>query len=86
MADKIQGERPVKRRLMSSVGLVALLLAISSPSPAFARHPEIEDALRALQNAKSHLEHAAHDFHGHRVDAIKAIDEADRQLRICMQY
>lgn len=74
------------RRLMSSLGLIALLLAISSPSPAFEKHPEIEDALHALQNAKSHLQHAAHDFHGHRVDAIRAIDEADRQLRICMQY
>lgn len=74
------------RRLMSSLGLIALLLAISSPSPAFEKHPEIEDALRALHNAKSHLEHAAHDFHGHRVDVIRAIDEAERQLRICLQY
>lgn len=63
-----------------------MLLAISSPSPAFGRHPEIEDALHAPHNAKAHLEHANHDFNGHRVDAIRAIDEADRQLRICMQY
>lgn len=74
------------RRLMSSLGLIALLLAISSPSPAFEKHPEIEDALSALHNARIHLEHAAHDFHGHRADAIRAIDEAERQLRICMQY
>jgi hypothetical protein len=74
------------RKFMSSFTVIALLLAISSPSPAFEKHPEIEDALRALHNAKAHLEHAAHDFQGHRADAIRAIDEADRQLRICLQY
>jgi hypothetical protein len=49
-------------------------------------HPEIRDAMRALQAARDHLEHAAHDFHGHRVDAIAAIDAAMRQLRICMDF
>ncbi len=76
----------MKHKLMSSFALLAFLIALSSPSPAAGRHPEIEDALRALHNAKDHLQHAAHDFGGHRVDAIRAIDEADRQLRICMQY
>ncbi|HXZ42461.1 MAG TPA: hypothetical protein VEG68_17100 [Terriglobales bacterium] len=76
----------MKHKLMSSFALIALMLALSSPSPAAGRHPQIEDALRALHNAKDHLEHAAHDFGGHRVDAIRAIDEADRQLRICLQY
>jgi hypothetical protein len=28
----------------------------------------------------------ADDFGGHPVDAIKAIDEADRQLRISIEY
>ncbi len=76
----------MKNRLVSSLAVLALMLAVSSPSPAFGKHPQIEDALHALHNAKDHLEHAAHDFGGHRVDAIRAIDEADRQLRICLQY
>jgi hypothetical protein len=50
------------------------------------KHPEIRSALSALHNAKEHLEHAAHDFGGHRVDAIRAIDEAQRQLEICLKY
>jgi hypothetical protein len=49
-------------------------------------HPEIRDALRALRTAKAHMEHAAHDFGGHRVDAIRATDEAIRQLEICLKY
>jgi hypothetical protein len=76
----------MKRKLLSSFAVLAMLMAISSPSPAFGHHPEIEEALRSLEKAKAHLMEAKHDFQGHRVDAIRAIDEADRQLRICMQY
>jgi len=76
----------VKHKLMSSFALITLMVALSSPSPAAGRHPQIENALRALANAKEHLERAAHDFGGHRVDAIRAIDEAARQLNICLQY
>jgi hypothetical protein len=50
------------------------------------KHPEIRAALTSLGHAKEHLEHAAHDFGGHRVDAIHAIDEAQRQLEICLKY
>ena len=50
------------------------------------KHPEIRDAMASLRRAKDHLEHAAHDFGGHRVDAIRAIDEAQRQLEICLKY
>ncbi|HKS72210.1 MAG TPA: hypothetical protein VJQ82_03375 [Terriglobales bacterium] len=76
----------MKRKIFTCCAVMTMLLAISSPSPAAGKHPQIEDAIRALQSAKDHLEHASHDFGGHRVDAIKAIDEADRQLKICMQY
>ena len=49
-------------------------------------HPEIRDAIAALRNAREHLNHAAHDFGGHRVEAIGAIDQAIRQLQTCMKY
>ncbi len=49
-------------------------------------HPEIRQAIGALRNARNHLEHAAHDFGGHRVEAIKAIDESLRQLNECLKY
>jgi hypothetical protein len=56
--------------------------ANATPEP----HPEIRAALDSLHHAKEHLEHAAHDFGGHRVDAIHAIDEAQKQLEVCLQY
>jgi hypothetical protein len=31
-------------------------------------------------------EHAAHDFGGHRVEAIRATDEAIHQLEECLKY
>jgi hypothetical protein len=57
-----------------------------APAPAEERHPEIREAIGALRRARAHLEHAAHDFGGHRVDAIKATDEAIRQLEVCLKY
>jgi hypothetical protein len=38
------------------------------------------------RDAKEHIEHAAHDFGGHRVEALKATDEAIRQLELCLKF
>jgi len=68
--------------------------AVSAPSPQPAAapaplpepHPEIREAIESLRRARGHLEHAAHDFGGHRVEAIKTIDESLRQLQECLKY
>ena len=66
---------------------LALTFPVSVPASSSAqRHPEIREALNSLRRAKDHLEHAAHDFGGHRVEAIRATDEAIHQLEICLQY
>ena len=49
-------------------------------------HPEINAAIRSLVRAKLHLQRAAHDFGGHRVAAIGAIDAALVQLKLALQY
>ena len=56
--------------------------AAATPEP----HPEIREALAALRHAKEHMEHAAHDFGGHRVEALRATDEAIRQLEVCLKF
>jgi hypothetical protein len=76
----------MKHRIMSSFAVLAMLLMLSAPLPAAGRHPQIRAAIESLERAKGHLQEAAHDFGGHRVDAIRAIDEAENQLRICLQY
>jgi hypothetical protein len=65
--------------------------ALATPQPAAAAmpappHPEIRAAINSLDRAKAHLQEASHDFGGHRVDAIKAIDAAINQLQICLKY
>jgi hypothetical protein len=70
----------------------AAAVPAATPQPAAAPaavpepHPEIREAIESLRHAKEHLEHAAHDFGGHRVEAIKAIDEALHQLNDCLKY
>jgi hypothetical protein len=49
-------------------------------------HPEIMAAIHSLERAKEQLRHAAHDFGGHRVEAIGAIDAALAQLHTCLDY
>jgi hypothetical protein len=56
--------------------------AVTAPEP----HPEINAAIRSLLRAKLHLQRAAHDFGGHRVEAIQAIDAALVQLKLALQY
>jgi hypothetical protein len=55
-------------------------------TPAAEQHPEIREALGSLRRAKEHMEHAAHDFGGHRVEAIEATNQAIKQLEICLKY
>jgi hypothetical protein len=44
------------------------------------RHPEIRKAMHALMNAQNALEHADHDFAGHRE---KALDYTQQALKEC---
>ena len=62
------------------------LPATPAATPAAEPHPEIREALGALRRAKEHMEHAAHDFGGHRVEAIEATNQAIRQLEICLKF
>jgi hypothetical protein len=80
--------------------MAALVLPVAAPAapapknpqpnaaaaPAPEPHPEIREAIAALRRAREHMDHAAHDFGGHRVDAIRATDEAIRQLQDCLKF
>jgi hypothetical protein len=49
-------------------------------------HPRIAKAIAALKDARAYLEAAPHDFGGHKADAIRASDEAIRQLNLALAY
>jgi hypothetical protein len=50
------------------------------------RHPAIHRAIVALEEAKTYLEHADHDFGGHRKQALADCDRAIAQLRLALKY
>ncbi len=65
--------------LIASIFVLALVFTVGSPAAPTGK------GLPAAR-AKAHLEHAAHDFGGHRVEAIRAIDDAIHQLDECLRY
>ena len=68
---------------------LALTLSITRIAPAAGApepHPHIRAALHELREARAELKTAAHDFGGHRVEALEATDQAIRQLEECLKY
>jgi hypothetical protein len=51
-----------------------------------AMHPRIAAAITALKDARAYMQQAPHDFGGHKADAIRASDEAIRQLNLALAY
>jgi len=63
-----------------------VMLLISSPSPASGRNPQIMAAVQSLRSARQQLLQAGTHYHGHRDQAITDIDNALRELKVCLQY
>jgi len=63
---------------------VALVAGVSSAQAE--PHPKIKQAIHALESARDDMKHAAHDFGGHREDALRACDEALRQLHLALDW
>jgi hypothetical protein len=51
-----------------------------------AMHPRIAAAVAALKDARAYMQAAPHDFGGHKAEAIRATDEAIRQLNFALAY
>jgi hypothetical protein len=49
-------------------------------------HPELRKALHKLREAKQDLEKAAHDYGGHKVKAIEAIDHAIDEIQGALDF
>ena len=64
----------------------AIAQAFAAEASPAERHPHIRAALHELREARGELKTAAHDFGGHRVEALEATDKAIRQLEECLKY
>ena len=51
-----------------------------------AMHPRIARAIEALRDARAYMQEAPHDFGGHKAEAIRACDNALRQLNLALAY
>jgi hypothetical protein len=49
-------------------------------------HPRLAKAIGSLKDAVEYMRAAPHDFGGHKEDAIRACEEAERQLRFALEY
>jgi hypothetical protein len=75
------------RRAFMVLGSAAAGAAtLTGTAQAGGSHKKIHEAISALQAARDYLEHAGHDFGGHRVDAIEHIDGAIHHLKLCLKY
>jgi len=51
-----------------------------------AMHPRIARAIEALRDARAYMQEAPHDFGGHKAEAIRACDNALRQLNLALAF
>lgn len=67
----------------------ALVLGTALTCVAYAqqtRHPEMRAAMQHLNLAENNLQHAAHDFGGHREKALALIKQARDEIKAGMEY
>ncbi|MFI4987354.1 MAG: hypothetical protein ACHQF3_07920 [Alphaproteobacteria bacterium] len=62
--------------------LVVSLLSFAAGTVAQERYGEMNNAEGALHNAVGFLQHARHDFGGHRSAAVRLSEDAIREVRI----
>ena len=77
----------MKRQLLRFGPWTALMILGVVATPRFAgttpppeEHPHIRAAIHELREAREELRTAAHDFCGHRKDALELTDRATHQL------
>ncbi len=70
-------EPPVKRQSTPSI--------LSSAGLTPEKHPLIRQAMSALQAARRDLNSTTHEYCGHRVDALEAVNRALTQLKLALE-
>jgi hypothetical protein len=81
----------MKRQILRFAPWVGLMIlgVVATPRPANTtpppeRHPHIRAAIHELGEAQAELRTAAHDFCGHRVDAMRDVSAAQKQLQAAL--
>jgi hypothetical protein len=72
--------------LFAACSLASVGFAQQNARSEMGEHPRIASAIRELEGAISYMEHAPHDFGGHKARAIEDSRNAIEQLREAMRY
>jgi hypothetical protein len=75
----------MKQKAVGALAVIAVMLTFTPALPARGVHPEIQAALEAMRTARTHLQEAKHEFHGHRAAAIKHLDGAIHEAEVCLE-
>jgi hypothetical protein len=67
--------------VLLAVAMVATPRYANTAPPPQPEHPHIRAAVNELREARTELQHAAHDFCGHRADALRDTQVALNQLQ-----
>ena len=51
-----------------------------------AMHPRIAAAIETLKDSRAYIQAAPHDFGGHKQNAVRAINDAIRELELALRY
>jgi hypothetical protein len=71
---------------MKLVASAVTAVALFASSAAFPNQPNMEAALTALQQARASLEKATADKGGHRVKAMKLVDDAIAEVKAGIEF
>jgi hypothetical protein len=75
---------------MKFIAGIVLGIAISAGAGLLAQprewHPRIAAAIAALRDARTYMAEAPHDFGGHKDAAIRATDDALKQLNLALAF
>jgi hypothetical protein len=80
----------LRKQLMRFGPWLALLVVGTIATPRYANtapvgeHPHIRAAVDELREARNELQHAAHDFCGHRAEALRDTQAALNQLQAAL--
>jgi hypothetical protein len=71
-----------KFKFVPVILLVLALMAVTVIPQVYGSQPHMQNALASLRTARAELEKAVHDKGGHRVRAIKLVDQAIQQVEL----
>ncbi len=75
------------RRVFMVVGGAAVGAAtLTGTAHAANSHRKIHEAISAIKEAHDYLEHAGHNFGGHRAEAMESCNHAIHHLQACLKY